>query len=271
MSENLARPQFSKGLSGYKAEEVDPYIGQLLAVIDSLKEENEAQEEKIVVLAESIQKYREDEDSLREALLGAQKMSDSILKNANNKAELTMREASVKASHIVQEAHQKVEAEKAELIRVQQEVAAFKTSLIDMYREHIELIARIPGNEAAEKPAPAEAVPVAAAESAVQEHEHSEAPEEDATAYFEEAPEVEVEPEPMPEEPAPAVEEERAPYQSKSDFSDYPASSQDIFEEFEKKKTEILNFDISAGAGKKSKFSDLKFGDQFNLLDDDDF
>ena len=53
MSENLARPQFSKTLSGYKPEEVDPYINQLLSVIDSLKEDNEILEDKITVLADS--------------------------------------------------------------------------------------------------------------------------------------------------------------------------------------------------------------------------
>lgn len=46
-------------------------------------------------------------------------MGDSIIKNANNKAEITMREASVKAAHIVEEARKKVEDEKDELIRVQ--------------------------------------------------------------------------------------------------------------------------------------------------------
>ena len=119
MTENLAHPQFSKGLSGYKVEEVDSYIDKVLDTIKDLKDQNEVLEEKIGVLAESLQKYREDEDSLREALLGAQKMGDSIVKNANNKAEITMREASVKAAHIVEEARKKVEDEKDELIRVQ--------------------------------------------------------------------------------------------------------------------------------------------------------
>ena len=72
MTENLAHPQFSKGLSGYKTEEVDSYIEKVLETIKDLKDQNEVLEEKIGVLAESLQKYREDEDSLREALLGAQ-------------------------------------------------------------------------------------------------------------------------------------------------------------------------------------------------------
>lgn len=155
MTENLAHPQFSKGLSGYKVEEVDSYIDKVLDTIKDLKDQNEVLEEKIGVLAESLQKYREDEDSLREALLGAQKMGDSIIKNANNKAEITMREASVKAAHIVEEARKKVEDEKDELIRVQTAAADFKAKLIELYREHIELVTRIPVSDSA----PAEEAP----------------------------------------------------------------------------------------------------------------
>ena len=246
MTENLAHPQFSKGLSGYKVEEVDSYIDKVLDTIKDLKDQNEVLEEKIGVLAESLQKYREDEDSLREALLGAQKMGDSIIKNANNKAEITMREASVKAAHIVEEARKKVEDEKDELIRVQTAAADFKAKLIELYREHIELVTRIPVSDsvpAEEAPAVEEPIAEEVAEEAAAEHEEQSAPVEEAPA-------------------APVVEEK----------SDIPAAGEDIFAEFEKKKQQILNFDIGEQpeTERRSKFAGLKFGNDFNLMDDED-
>ena len=39
MTENLAHPQFSKGLSGYKVEEVDSYIDKVLDTIKDLKDQ----------------------------------------------------------------------------------------------------------------------------------------------------------------------------------------------------------------------------------------
>lgn len=272
MEDNLYNPQFSKGFSGYKPEEVDHYVDQLLSTIRSLKEENETLEEKIGVLAESIQKYREDEDSLREALLGAQKMGDSIIKNANNKAELTMREASVKASHIVQEAHQKVEQEKSELIRVQQEVAAFKASLIDMYRGHIESITKMPSFETVPKE---EAEPAEKPVEGTAEEEVVTVPEEPAEVLEEEET---VKEEFLPKEQTEADEpetEETAELE-KNDavevipFTPVPEAGADIFEEFEKKKSEILNFDVGEEPVKRGKFSGLKFGSQFSLMDDDE-
>lgn len=256
MTENLAHPQFSKGLSGYKVEEVDSYIDKVLDTIKDLKDQNEVLEEKIGVLAESLQKYREDEDSLREALLGAQKMGDSIVKNANNKAEITMREASVKAAHIVEEARKKVEDEKDELIRVQTAAADFKAKLIELYREHIELVTRIPVSDSA----PAEEAP--AVEEPIAE--------EVAETVEVVGPAVEPTPVEAAEEAAAEHEEQSAPVVEEK--SDIPAAGEDIFAEFEKKKQQILNFDIGEQpeTERRSKFAGLKFGNDFNLMDDED-
>lgn len=266
MTENLAHPQFSKGLSGYKAEEVDAYIEKVLDTIRDLKEQNEVLEDKIGVLAESLQKYREDEDSLREALLGAQKMGDSIIKNANNKAEITMREASVKAAHIVEEARKKVEDEKDELIRVQTAAADFKAKLIELYREHIELVTKIPVAESAPAEETAdEPAEMAAAEEVTEETEAETEKVTKATAPEEAAAEAEAEHE---EEPAgePAAEEPA------EETTEFPVLGEDIFAEFEKKKQQILNFDIGEQpeSERRSKFAGLKFGNDFNLMDDED-
>ena len=82
-----------------------------------------------------------------------------------------------------------------------------------------------------------------AAEEAAAEHEEQSAPVEEAPA-------------------APLVEEK----------SDIPAAGEDIFAEFEKKKQQILNFDIGEQpeTERRSKFAGLKFGNDFNLMDDED-
>ena len=147
MTENLAHPQFSKGLSGYKAEEVDAYIEKVLDTIRDLKEQNEVLEDKIGVLAESLQKYREDEDSLREALLGAQKMSDTILCEARQKAEILLREAMLKADRATTAAAQRVENEQMAYERLRTEVGRFKNDVLTIYKTHLEVLSTIPEPE----------------------------------------------------------------------------------------------------------------------------
>lgn len=269
MTDRLEHPQFSKGLSGYKSEEVDSYIDKLLDTIKDLQEQNEALEDKIGVLADSLQKYRDDEDSLREALLGAQKMGDSIIKNANNKAEITMREASVKAAHIVEEARKKVEDEKDELIRVQTAAADFKAKLIELYREHIELVTRIPVTDSTPVEEPAAEEPTPEETSAAEKCETPDNPGASGEA--------------VPEETAMAAEEATAEHDEKSfaeeiivsdvePVDDIPEAGKDIFAEFEKTKQKILNFETGdqKDSDRRSKFEGLKFGNDFNLMDDED-
>ena len=268
MSDHLDYPQFGKALSGYKTEEVDSYIDKLLDTIKDLQEQNEALEDKIGVLADSLQKYRDDEDSLREALLGAQKMGDSIIKNANNKAEITMREASVKAAHIVEEARKKVEDEKDELIRVQTAAADFKAKLIELYREHIELVTRIPVTDS----------------TPVEEPAQETTPEETSVAEKRETPEDSgASGEAVPEETVVAAEEATAEHDEEpiveelivsnaEPVDDIPEAGKDIFAEFEKTKQKILNFETGdqKDSDRRSKFEGLKFGNDFNLMDDED-
>lgn len=271
MSEKLAYPQFSKGLSGYKTEEVDSYIEKMMDTIKELQEQNEVLEDKIGVLAESLQKYRDDEDSLREALLGAQKMGDSIVKNANNKAEITMREASVKAAHIVEEARKKVEDEKDELIRVQNAAADFKARLIELYREHIELVTRIPVTDSAPVEEPAEKNEEEATIEEVQAEQTAaaEEPAKETPAEVTEAPAAAAEEAAAVHEQPTAEEVTVAAEQS---MDDIPEAGKDIFAEFEKKKQQILNFDMGEqkDTERRSKFEGLKFGNDFNLMDDED-
>lgn len=148
--------EFGKAMAfGYRTEDVDEFVTKAIEIIKALQEENKELTEKMGVLAQSLEKYREDEESLRSALIGAQKLGDSILKDSRSKAEVILRDATTEADHIIEEAHARLDRETAEYERLKEEVAAFREGLFDMYKAHIEEISRLPHKEkkAAGKPA----------------------------------------------------------------------------------------------------------------------
>ena len=56
---------FNKAMAfGYKTEDVDEFVTKALRLVKELQEENEVLQEKMAVLATSLEKYREEEDSL---------------------------------------------------------------------------------------------------------------------------------------------------------------------------------------------------------------
>ena len=73
--------QFQKaGLSGYKAADVDDLLDNVARDYDEMAKQQEEFAAKIQVLADKITEYRESEDSVKFAILNAQKTGDGILK-----------------------------------------------------------------------------------------------------------------------------------------------------------------------------------------------
>lgn len=155
---DIAAKRFEKSIGGYRVEEVDSFIRQMSEEFGRLTHEKEDLEHKLEVLAEKLIEYREDEESLRTALLGAQKLGDSVIRESRTKAEIILRDATIKAERLVENAQRQIERERAGLISLQNEVASFKNSLLSLYKQHLELVSALPGEieepEAEDEPAP---------------------------------------------------------------------------------------------------------------------
>lgn len=181
---------FDKVMRGYRPEDVDAFLQQVAQDMEQLAADNADKEKKLYILAEKIEEYRRDEDNLKTALLNAQRMGESVIREAKQKAESLLREAGIRADTLTRVAQEQSEEEQQELERVKAEVAHFKNTLLAMYKQHIELISGLPGEEETEEAAP---VQEKAAEP-VREEEPQPQPEEqpaEAPAAVEEEPKAE--------------------------------------------------------------------------------
>lgn len=145
--ENIRNVEFNRG-RGYRAEEVDDFIDACADTVQQLIQEKEELTQKMKVLADKLVEYRNDEDSIRAALLNAQRTGDTVLREAEQKAQQLMEEAKTEAEKARQQLLAQVEEEKQKLERVQREVAAFKERMLALYKEHLELLRLLPAQEA---------------------------------------------------------------------------------------------------------------------------
>lgn len=203
--------RFQLGSRGtYRAEEVDAFVQELTASFEEAYTQNEALLKKISLLADKVEEYRRDEDTIRSALLVAQRTADQVvreakekadaclagaesrakaleeeanarsgqvmqeasdraqtltrevdarvsalLNDASAKAESLVGEAQAKADRLVEEAgrnaqenlaqlREETERESLLLDQTRGAVSEFRANLIAMYKEHIELINRLP-------------------------------------------------------------------------------------------------------------------------------
>ena len=131
---------FTRSLGGYKTNEVDDFLDRCAEAVDELTRINAENERKMQVLAETIMDYRNQEDSIRSALISAQRMSESVISEARKQAEDIREAARAEAASMHEQAVADTAAELEELRRIRQEVADFKAKLLATYREHLTLI-----------------------------------------------------------------------------------------------------------------------------------
>ena len=144
----IANHKFDKAMGrGYRMEEVESYLGQVAGEMNELLIEKQELEKKLMILAEKLEEYKRDEESLRAALLGAQKLGDRVVRDAKAKAASIIEDANAQANLLRENAKRAIEREQHAFIRMQREVAAFRSKLQMLYKQHLELISSIPVND----------------------------------------------------------------------------------------------------------------------------
>lgn len=167
---DINNKRFEQARPGYKTEEVDDFLREIARDIERYQRDKEESEKKIAVLVESVREYKKDEEALKDALIGAQKQSRTIIADAQIQADKILSEARAKAGEIIGSTKVQLEKEKRCLVKMQQEVSDFKANLLNMYKQHLEQITAIPDyeddSEESREPAPAPAAKVPAQASA---------------------------------------------------------------------------------------------------------
>lgn len=154
---------FERNMRGYRCEDVDDFLQRtaddmeaLNSQVSQLTTAKEEADQKLYILAQKIEEYRKEEDTLKTALLNAQRMGENIIREARQKAESILREANIKAEDLTRSSKEQVEEQTLELERIQSEVARFKSSVLSLYKQHIESLSTLPGEETKEEAQPAE-------------------------------------------------------------------------------------------------------------------
>lgn len=143
--------------------------------VEELKDKfKEANEERIVLKQEleelrvSVNASGADPKTIQTAILSAQRMSEILIEEANQKADEILKEAEAERLEHEEAGRQAVEAAEMEALRVTDEaekkcdnlqqaydrilldVTKFKSELMDMYRRHMELLAALPEKDSTE-------------------------------------------------------------------------------------------------------------------------
>ncbi len=127
-------------MGGYKKDDVEEVFNELTADYETLYKENIALKDKLQVLESLVDKYKNMEDALQNALLLAQTSSDSAIRAAQDKAENILKEAQDKASYILREAEENAKAFQQRELDLKQNISVFAARNISLLRTQIEIL-----------------------------------------------------------------------------------------------------------------------------------
>ena len=173
--------------SGYKPEDVDSFIDKVAASFQELLGERDSaikqaeglaaqnaelaaknadSQKKLSILAQKVEKYRQEEEGIKDAIISSQRMSRELMREAQEQSERILQDSKLKADNRLREADEEarritanaeedaakaareyvrqVDIKNNELADVKRQVNAFRTSLLEMYKKHLECIDHIP-------------------------------------------------------------------------------------------------------------------------------
>ena len=158
---------FTKAMmGGYNMAMVDEFLDELTDDYTALYKENAALKAKMKVLVEKVEEYRATEDSMRATLLTAQRMADSIVREAEAKRDEMMAQAQDAARDKIQQYREEIAQCEERLNQGRLELARFVAESRAVCEKQLAFLGQLPDMQV---------TPVAAAAAAA-------AAEEDATA-----------------------------------------------------------------------------------------
>lgn len=141
--QEIENRKFEKSMRGYNVDEVDEFMKILAQDYEELYKENQTVKGKITVLVNKIEEYRRVEESLRNALLSAQQVGETVIRQANAEADLIMREAKVKADQHIADVKTQTEKERIALDGLKRDTANFRNKMVSLFKSQVDVLSGI--------------------------------------------------------------------------------------------------------------------------------
>ena len=143
--QEVAEHAFAKSaFGGYNMTMVDEFLDELTDDYTALYKENAALKAKMKVLVDKVEEYRATEDSMRSALLAAQKMASSMVSEAEEKKETLLADAEMEARAKIGALHDEIIDEQKRLNAMKQQTKAFIEKTRTVCEEHLKLLETLP-------------------------------------------------------------------------------------------------------------------------------
>jgi cell division initiation protein len=140
---DLQNLTFKKSLSGYNEDAVNDVLDKIIEDYSAYIRENVELKDKLALLNDGLQHYKNIEESLQNALIVAQQTGEDVKKNAYEKADNIIREAEIRAQKLINDANQEVVKVRFEYEEAKKKLHIFKSKCEMLLASQMELLQQI--------------------------------------------------------------------------------------------------------------------------------
>ncbi|MBE7004602.1 MAG: DivIVA domain-containing protein [Ruminococcaceae bacterium] len=143
--QEVAEHAFVKStFGGYNMTMVDEFLDELTDDYTALYKENAALKAKMKVLVDKVEEYRATEDSMRSALLAAQKMASNMVSEAEEKKETLLADAEMEARAKIGALHDEIVFEQKRLNAIKASTREFVEQTRAVCQTQLEQLDKLP-------------------------------------------------------------------------------------------------------------------------------
>ena len=136
---SFARARFN----GYDIESVDEVLGSLIEDYTTLYKENALLKSKMRVLVEKLEEYRNGEASMRDAMIGAQKTCDQMVRDTEAKCAQMLNDANQAAAENARNSVSLIAAESARVEEAKKAASQRITEIQDQLKTVVQALERV--------------------------------------------------------------------------------------------------------------------------------
>lgn len=137
---DIQNKEFEKKIKGYSCDEVDDFLDIVIQDYELLCKENQTLKDKIGLLTETVERYKQMESTMQKSIDMARQAADDARKNAETEANAIISKAKLDASYLARQIDDEHMKRHQEMLNVKGEIEQYKARVKSLCTNMIKMI-----------------------------------------------------------------------------------------------------------------------------------
>ena len=137
---DIQNKEFEKKIKGYNCDEVDDFLDIVIQDYELLCKENQTLKDKIGLLTETVERYKQMESTMQKSIDMARQAADDARKNAETEANAIISKAKLDASYLARQIDDEHMKRHQEMLNVKGEIEQYKARVKSLCTNMIKMV-----------------------------------------------------------------------------------------------------------------------------------